>query len=192
VNDAFELLERLNSELWVVTAKLGERSGGLIATFVSAASIAPECPRVVVGLAKQHATWELVEGSGAFGLHLIDETRVDWVWRFGLQTGRGRKKFDGLAWHEGPSGSPLLDEALAWLDCRVEARMDTGDRTIYLAEVIAARGGGGDPALTVQRMLQLATPEQRQEMKRQRLADGGIDAERIRAWRLPKTGQSRD
>src|SRR5262249_18525672 len=157
---AFEMLDRSDRELWIVTSKLGERVGGLIATFVNAGSIASEAPRVVVGLAKQHYTWELVEGSGAFALHLIDEGHVGWVWRFGLQSGRDVEKFDGLGWHPGTSGSALLDEALGWLDCRVESRMDTGDRTIYLAEVLAARSRDSTPPLTVQRMLRLATPEQ--------------------------------
>jgi flavin reductase (DIM6/NTAB) family NADH-FMN oxidoreductase RutF len=188
--DAVDLLEGVDRELWIVTARLGERKGGLVATFVSAASIAPEFPRVVVGLAKQHATWELVERSSAFALHLIDEAHVDWVWRFGLQSGRDSDKLAGLAWREGASGSPLLDEALGWLDCRVEARMDTGDRTIYLAEVLAARGSSRVPALTVLRALQLATPEQRQELKQQRSADARIDGERIRAWRRQKGGES--
>jgi len=192
VTDALDLLERLDHELWIVTARLGQRTGGLVATFVNSASIAPEFPRVFVGLAKQHATWELVEGSGTFGLHLIEEAHVQWVWRFGLQSGRDTNKLEGLAWHEGASGSPLLDDALGWLDCRVESRMDTGDRTIYLAEVLAARAKGTGPVLTVETMLQLATPEQRQEMKRQRLADGRIDAERIRAWRARNTSQSRE
>jgi flavin reductase (DIM6/NTAB) family NADH-FMN oxidoreductase RutF len=187
--DAVDLLERVDRELWIVTARFGERVGGLVATFVNAASIAPEFPRVVVGLAKQHNTWHLVERSGAFGLHLIDEAHVDWVWSFGLRSGRDHEKLNGLAWQAGASGSPLLDEALGWLDCRVESRMDAADRTIYLAEVLAVCARGKGPPLTVQRMLQLATPEQRQELKRQRDADGLLDAERIRAWRGQRRGQ---
>src|SRR5262249_57546568 len=43
----FALTDR---ELWLVTARAGERRGGLIATFASDASIGPEFPRVAVGL----------------------------------------------------------------------------------------------------------------------------------------------
>ena len=61
---ASTLFAWLGRELWLVTAQAGGRRGGLIATFVNQASIVPEMPRVLVGLARQHHTWELVEASG--------------------------------------------------------------------------------------------------------------------------------
>ena len=42
---ASALFRRLDREIWVVTARAGEGRGGLIATFVSQASIVPELPR---------------------------------------------------------------------------------------------------------------------------------------------------
>jgi flavin reductase (DIM6/NTAB) family NADH-FMN oxidoreductase RutF len=183
MNDALQLLENGDRELWLVTARSGRRAGGLIATFVNAASIAPELPRVVVGLARSHLTWELVEASGKFALHLIAEDRIDWVWRFGLHSGHEIDKFAGLPWHAGKTGSPLLEGAFGWLDCRVESRMDTGDRTIYLAEVVAALSPGPVKPLTAKRMLELATPDQLQELKRQRAEDDAKDTEAIRSWR---------
>ena len=72
-----EVFARLDPALWVVTASASGRRGGLLATFVSQASIVAEMPRVVVGLAKQHHTWELVEGSAAFALHLLGEEQTE-------------------------------------------------------------------------------------------------------------------
>src|SRR4051812_44968469 len=91
-----QLFARLDRELWVITAAASRR-GGLVATFVSNASIVPELPRLLVGVAKQHHTWGLIEASGAFAAHLIGEQHVGWVERFGLHTGRDRDKLDGLA-----------------------------------------------------------------------------------------------
>src|SRR5437764_167787 len=133
---ASTLIAWLDRELWLVTAQAGSRRGGLIATFVSPASIVADLPRMVVGLARTHHTWELVEASSAFALHLLGEQHLEWVWHFGLQSGRDVDKFEGLGFRTELTGSPLLDEAIGWLDCRVEARLDTGDRTVYLAEVL--------------------------------------------------------
>ena len=180
-----DLFRRLDRELWVVTAQAGGRRGGLIATFVSQATIVPERPRVLVGLAKAHHTWELVEQSSAFGLHLLGEEHLDWVWRFGLRSGRDGDKLDGLAVRPGSSGSPLLEGARGWLDCRVEARLDTGDRTVYLAEVLDARAPDARPVLTMGRMIQLATDEHRRELHEQLRSDAVLDAAAIRRWRRP-------
>jgi flavin reductase (DIM6/NTAB) family NADH-FMN oxidoreductase RutF len=183
------LFAALDRELWIVTACAGTRRGGLIATFVNQASIVPDLPRVLVGLAKQHHTSELVETSGAFALHLIDKHLVDWVWRFGTQTGREIDKLEGLTTHRGATGSPILSEALCWLDCRVEARLDTGDRTVYLAEVVAGELKPAAAPLTVKRLLQLAPPDQLRVLKEQLLSDAAVDAAAIRAWRQARGGR---
>ena len=69
---------------------------------------------------------------------MLDETQLDLVWRFGLQTGHTVDKFAGLAALSG----------IAVLDCRVETSLDTGDRTIYLGEVTAAQFERAGPPLT--------------------------------------------
>jgi flavin reductase (DIM6/NTAB) family NADH-FMN oxidoreductase RutF len=182
-----DILAGLDRELWLVTAQAGARRGGLIATFVSSASLVADLPRMLIGLAKQHHTWELIEQSDAFALHLFGEDHLDWVWRFGLASGGTVDKLDGLAVSAGASGSPRLAEALAWLDCRVEARLDTGDRTIYLAEVIdGAKPRPGQP-LTAQRLLALASPAQRSVLKEGLVKDAAVDAVAIRAWRAAVT-----
>ena len=180
---ASALFRRLDRELWVVTARDGERRGGLIATFVSQASIVPEMPRIVVGLARQHHTWGLIEASGAFALHVLGDAQLDWVWRFGLQSGRDVDKFEGLATRVGASGAPILSEAPGWLDCRVEARLDTGDRTVYLAEVLDAQAPGSLPLLTVSRWIPLIPEDRRRELAEQMRRDSAIDAQAIAAWR---------
>jgi flavin reductase (DIM6/NTAB) family NADH-FMN oxidoreductase RutF len=180
---AASIFARLDREIWLVTSRDGVRRGGLIATFVAQASIVPDAQRVIIGIAKHHHTWELIEASGAFALHLLGEQHLDWVWRFGLESGHKSDKFAGLAARATPAGSPLLPEALAWLDCRVEAKLDTGDRTIFLAEVLEAALVRSEPPLTTRRMLELAPGEKMALLKQQLAHDADLDAAAIRAWR---------
>jgi flavin reductase (DIM6/NTAB) family NADH-FMN oxidoreductase RutF len=210
--DAFsEIFDRLDRELWVITAQAGERCSGLVATYVARVSLVPALPRVTIALAKHHFTHELVEASNAFCMHLIGEAQIDLIWRFGIPSGREIDKLRGLATTTGVSGSPILTDALGWLDCRVEARMDTGDRTVYLAEVLQAGFGmegvgGGDlrsgsvpgretrgqpseaPAqpgtpLTFKRLLELAPAERLDEMKQSLACDTELDRAAIIDWR---------
>jgi flavin reductase (DIM6/NTAB) family NADH-FMN oxidoreductase RutF len=203
--DAFsEIFDRLDRELWLVTARAGERCSGLIATYISRVSLVPDLPRVTIAIAKHHFTHELIEASKAFCMHLLDEESIDWVWRFGIPSGREVDKLQGLATSTGASGSPILSGAPAWLDCRVEARMDTGDRTIFLAEVLdagraRAKAKRGDlrsetvrsqetctqhwTPLTFKRLLELAPPERLREMKQALERDVEVDRAAIVAWR---------
>jgi flavin reductase (DIM6/NTAB) family NADH-FMN oxidoreductase RutF len=180
---ASTLFAWLDREIWLVTAQADSRRGGLIATFVNPASIVPDLSRMLVGLSRQHHTWELVEQSNAFALHLLNERHLDWVWRFGLESGRDRDKLEGLRVRQVSTGSPVLEDAIGWLDCRVEGKMDVGDRTIYLAEVVQGGVTHFAPPLTFQRLLQLAPPAQLAELKRQLHHDSELDAEAIRRWR---------
>src|SRR5262249_18454677 len=83
----------------------------------------------------------------------------------------------------GKTGSPILAEALAWLEGRVEGRFDTGDRTVFLAEVVDGQCQRHAAPLTIRRLLQLASPDKLQEMKEQMARDQAVDAAAIDAWR---------
>lgn len=169
--------------LWLITAADGATRGGLIATFVVRASIVRSLPRMLAGIAKHHHTWGLIEASGGFAAHLLHADQLDLVWRFGLQSGHERDKFAGLPYETTPAGQPRLPGTLAWLDCRVEARLDSGDRTLYVAAVTGGAALAQGPAMTVQTLFSNTPPERRADLDRLYARDGEIDAAAIRAWR---------
>ena len=182
--DAFcEVFNRLDREIWLITARAGDRRSGLIATYVSRASLVPTLPRVTIGLARHHFTHELIQASNAFCMHLIDEDHIDWVWRFGIPSGREIDKLRGLETHASVTGSPILAGALAWLDCRIEAQMDTGDRTFYVAEVLDARMTQTAMPLTTKRLLELAPADKLRQMNLAVERDIQLDNDAILEWR---------
>jgi flavin reductase (DIM6/NTAB) family NADH-FMN oxidoreductase RutF len=169
--------------LWLVTSCHGDRRGGLIATLAVRASIVPELPRMVVGIAKHHHTWGLIEASGAFALHLLRADDLAAVWRFGGASGHHTDKLAGLQDRRTPDGNPLYPDALSWLDCRVEDRMDTGDRTLYLAEVTGGAVLTQGQVLSVGNLLRDAPADRLDELDRLYRADQALDSAAIQAWR---------
>lgn len=182
--DSARWFQRLDREIWIITSAAGERQGGLVATTIASASIVPEMPRLTVTIARQHATWELIERSQSFAAHLVASDRIDLAQRFGMQSGRDAEKLSGLGWSRGGTGAPLLKDAAAWLECRVEASWDTGDRTLYLAEVVGSQPlADGEIPLTMHGLLARADEEMKGELRRHLEADARLDAEQIRIWR---------
>jgi flavin reductase (DIM6/NTAB) family NADH-FMN oxidoreductase RutF len=182
--DTTELFKRLDREVWILTAADGPRHGGLVATAVMQGSIALEAPRVVVGISRLHATWGIIEASRAFALHLVSADRIDLVERFGLHSRRDLDKFAGLAVDRSPGRSPRLVDAAGWIDCRVEAAWDSGDRTFYLAEALAACPPVPEaPLMTTAVLRRSASRELLTELRRQLDADAAQDLEAIRRWR---------
>ena len=123
IESIFRLVHR---EIWIVTAADGQRRGGLAATWVSQASIDRDNPVVLIGIAPNHFTAELIDASQSFALHLISLDAIELAWNFALGSGRDRDKLAGIAATRGITGSPLLHDALAFLECRAQAPVSHG------------------------------------------------------------------
>ena len=169
--------------LWLVTAAHAGRRGGLIATSAMRASIVAEQPRMLVAIARQHHTWGLIQGSGGFALQLLAASDLDAVWRFGLQSGHQQDKFATLPERMTPAGNPLYPGCAAWLDCRVEDAMDTGDRSVYLAAITSGRSVVDRPLMSVATLLRDAPHDRRLALDQQYARDQAIDGAAINEWR---------
>jgi flavin reductase (DIM6/NTAB) family NADH-FMN oxidoreductase RutF len=178
------VLAATDPPLWLVTAAAEGRRGGCIATFAMGASIVPRMPRVMLGLATHHHTWQLVEASDAFCLHLLGEADAELVWRFGGATGHDRDKLAGFDTTRGETGAPRLDAGLGWLDCRVEARLGSGDRTIYLAAVVDGACRADGTPLRASRLAALLSEAKRAALDEMLARDQATDAAAIAAWRI--------
>lgn len=173
----------MDRELWLVTTEHEGKHSGLIATFVSKASIVPELPRVTLGLAKHHHTCGQVRSSGRFTLHLLWPDQLDLIWRFGLSSSKDTDKFAGLDTRISPLGNPLINSALGWIDCKVETSVDIGDRILFLAEVRDGENHGNSLPLTVNRLYHEAPNDKLEQLHAMHEHDSGLDAEAIRQWR---------
>lgn len=184
-SDAESLFKQLERPLWVVTAHDGIRGGGLIATWVSQASIDPQLPTVAIAIAANHFTRELIDADQTFGLHLLRPDQIALVWQFALTSGRDVDKLDGLTWKPGKFGAPLLADCYARLDCAVYDRHDGGDRIYYWADVFSCdtEPTAGMQPLTDRQMIALANDEQKAALKSSLLADAIVQRPLLAAHR---------
>ena len=80
------------------------------------------------------ATWEAMAGSGSFCVNVLSDQQGDLCWKF-AKSGTDETRFDGVAWHAAPSGSPIIDRAVAWIDCAIEEVHTMGDHLFVLGRV---------------------------------------------------------
>jgi flavin reductase (DIM6/NTAB) family NADH-FMN oxidoreductase RutF len=168
-----ELLKLIDREVWIVTARAGERRGGLTATWVAPASFDPQRPVLLVNLSTNHYTAELVAASGRFAAHLLRDDQHDLAWKFARDSGRLRDKLSGLEMNsDGPAtGPPILNDCLAWFDCRVFASHAAGERTLYWADVVRAAHVSAHAPLREQSFFRRLSESQRQTLADGRAAD---------------------
>ena len=137
-------LERLWSPPVAVTAADGGRANGLIASTAVTASLLPEAPRVALILAKASFTHDLVLASDALALHLLAAipdsalARSLEIFRvLGMRSGHDGEKLETIPYRPGVTGSPILEEALSYVEARVATSLDGGDVTVVVADVVA-------------------------------------------------------
>ncbi|MFG2761260.1 flavin reductase family protein [Streptomyces wuyuanensis] len=127
----------------VVTAH-GDRPVGFTATSLS--SVAADPPLLSFGIGTASSSWPVVAEAGHVGVHILSEDQRDLAATFAR---RGADRFaPPTRWRTGPEGVPVLDGVLAWLVCRVVARVPAGDHRVVIAEAVAGDPeGSGRPLL---------------------------------------------
>jgi flavin reductase (DIM6/NTAB) family NADH-FMN oxidoreductase RutF len=103
---------------------------GLTANALSSLSLDP--PLVLICVDKKVDCYACFEDSKVFVVNFLSEGQEELSRRFAT---KGIEKFEGVAYHLGAHGVPLLDGALGHVECTLINGYDGGDHTIYVGEV---------------------------------------------------------
>jgi 3-hydroxy-9,10-secoandrosta-1,3,5(10)-triene-9,17-dione monooxygenase reductase component len=115
----------------IVTAMDGDEPVGMAANSFTSLSLEP--PLVLFCVAYSSTTWPRIEQAGKFAVNILGEEGEDLSRLFAQ---RGADRFGRIPWRSGVSGSPVLDEAIAYIDCDFEAEYPGGDHKIVVGRVI--------------------------------------------------------
>lgn len=133
-------LAKFPSGITIVTVAGEGALHGMTASAFASVSLEP--PLILVCLDKSSRTRELVLEVGAFAVNVLAAHQEEAARAFARA---GRKPFEELPHGFGSTGAPLLEGALAWIECRVERALEAGDHDVVVGDVIACAGRGGDP-----------------------------------------------
>ncbi len=122
--------------VWVVTVRAGEKINGMTAAWATQVSFKPSL--VAVSIASPRYTHGLIKESGYFCLNLLAEDQMDLAKHFGFKSGRKVDKFKGIPYENAPKGSPILKDAVAYVECEVQDVVTTGDHDLFIGEVLDA------------------------------------------------------
>jgi flavin reductase (DIM6/NTAB) family NADH-FMN oxidoreductase RutF len=123
----------------------GQRHGMTVNSFTS---ISLEPALITISLQTASRTHELVAKSRVFGLTILSAKQADVSEVFAGRIPDTHDRFAGLQTETLVTGSPLIVGGLAWMDCRVAQTFNAGMNTLFIAEVVAARGNGeGQPLI---------------------------------------------
>lgn len=115
----------------VVTARgSGGAPIGLTANSFNSVSLAP--PLVLWSLSRRAGTMPAFRAGSHYAINILGAGQRALAERF---AGPAGQRFEGVAWHEGSAGAPILDGAVAVFECFNRSRYDEGDHVIFVGEV---------------------------------------------------------
>jgi flavin reductase (DIM6/NTAB) family NADH-FMN oxidoreductase RutF len=125
----------------VATMNPAGQPRGLTASAITSVSLAP--PLVLACVERVADTHEFIRSNGWYSISILPQTAERIARRFAAEA--AELKFEGVAFRVGTTGAPILEDAIAWIECTVRSSHDGGDHTIFVGEVVAGDAREGEP-----------------------------------------------
>jgi flavin reductase (DIM6/NTAB) family NADH-FMN oxidoreductase RutF len=142
--DAFRaVMGRFASGVTVVTAS--DESGSAYGMTVSAfASVSLQPPLVVMCIDHAASLHDTLTNAPFFAVNILASTQEPIARRF---ADTGAQRFEGIGYRNGENGVPILNDVLAFVECKRVSSTEAGDHTIIVGETVAASMRDARPLL---------------------------------------------
>ncbi|NET31049.1 MAG: flavin oxidoreductase [Cyanothece sp. SIO1E1] len=133
-----QAIGRLVGSLCIVTAQHGDVASAMLASWVAQATFNP--PGFTVAVAKERAIESLLYPDSPFVLNILGESQHLGLMKHFLKPfGPGEDRFAGVNLEISELGVPILQDAIAYLECQVANRMECGDHWVVYAKVASGQ-----------------------------------------------------
>src|SRR6185503_6155013 len=120
--------------LYAVTARNGDETNAMTVNWIMQSSFDP--PMVTLAVEADSHSHRVIESGRAFAVNVYEAGQRELAGRLGMTWAKHPEKLAVINGRAGPAtGSPLMAEALGWVECRVVSSLASGDHVLYLAEV---------------------------------------------------------
>jgi len=131
-----------------VTVVTMRRAGGLHGLTLNAyLTVSWNPPLVLISIDNLSQSVDHIRDAGVFAVNFLSNRQEFLAERFAGRAPLVNTRFEGVPHRFGATGAPLLDNALGWLECRVEKTIEAGDHTLFLGRVVGLREGQRGSAL---------------------------------------------
>jgi flavin reductase (DIM6/NTAB) family NADH-FMN oxidoreductase RutF len=145
MDDALKIgvLARFPYGLYVVTVAHNGEEHGMTANWITQASFDP--PMIAVSIENTSKTINLIRDAHHFAVSLLTTGQRELAGKPGRTSEQAPQKLKGIKTKPAPTAqTPVLTEAVGWVECRAVATLPAGDHTLVLGEILAAGVENGD------------------------------------------------
>lgn len=128
----------------VASVRDGRQHGITVNSFTS---VSLDPPLVAFCAAHSSGTWPAIRAAGRFAVSVLASSQREVC---SLFAAKGVDRFAAVPWTPGSTGQPVLDDAIAWLECRIDAIHPAGDHDLVVGEVLDFGARDGSPLVFFQ------------------------------------------
>jgi flavin reductase (DIM6/NTAB) family NADH-FMN oxidoreductase RutF/rubredoxin len=132
----YKAFHKMSYGMYLVASELGGKKSGYIANTAFQVTNSPE--QVAISCHKDNLTTDVIREAGAFSVSILKkELNVKLIGEFGFNSGDAVDKFKDVEVKTAQTGMPIvIDECVAWLDCKVTHTVDVGSHWLIIGEVV--------------------------------------------------------
>ena len=130
-----KVLRLFSYGLYVVTVRQGNEVNGFTANWITQCSFEP--PLVAVAVENDSRSLPMIQESGVFAINVLESGQRELAAMLGRSYRKAPDKLQQVATQTGPTGLPILEDALGYVECRVVSTCPSGDHTLFVGEVVA-------------------------------------------------------
>jgi flavin reductase (DIM6/NTAB) family NADH-FMN oxidoreductase RutF/rubredoxin len=133
-----EALFKISYGLYIVSSGDIEKGNGFVCNTVF--QVASDPPRFAVCSHKDNFTTQLIQKKAAFSVSVLHKDTSPIIFgKFGYRSGKDFNKIEGSQVKYGITGNPIiLDDAVAFLECKVVQTVDVGTHMMFIGELVQA------------------------------------------------------
>ncbi len=126
----------LSHGVYVIGVSNGGKHNAFTAAWLTQASFDPVL--LALSINPSHSSWPLIKASGRFSVNILSCKQQEMAAHFG-KPALDVDKLGSVPWHLSPAQMPILDHALAWMDCEYSHETSAGDHVVIIARVTAGK-----------------------------------------------------
>ena len=123
--------------VYIVTTRTKEKVNGMTAAWISQVSMNPVL--LMVSIAPARYTHGMIKESGYFAINVLSDGQEGLAQSFGFRSGRKHDKFQNIPYFDAPNGSPVLKDAMAFIECKLINDFSAGDHSLFIGHVVEAK-----------------------------------------------------
>jgi flavin reductase (DIM6/NTAB) family NADH-FMN oxidoreductase RutF len=131
------MLRKIPHGLFICGVRDGEEMNGFTVSWLMQSSFKP--PLVVSCVKQDSQSHTMIEKTNIFAISFLEEGQKEVAKQFFQPKRRVGNKFEEIEFYEGAeTGCPIIKDSLGYIECKVVGKVDEGDHTVFVGEVIGA------------------------------------------------------